>query len=73
LIALAAPERATQSSFDVAGGEPMLDEMLVSVGEGRAAHRLTPCPVCGEDMRPEYGVHSRPIGGRCGGCGSTLS
>jgi hypothetical protein len=33
---------------------------------------VTACPVCGEDMEPEYGAHALPIGGRCTGCGTTL-
>ena len=61
------------SLFDVVGGEPTLDELIVGVWEGLAAHRIVACPVCGEEMEPEYGAHARPIGGRCGGCGTTLS
>ena len=30
------------------------------------------CPLCGEEMKPEYGVHARAVGGRCSGCGSTV-
>jgi hypothetical protein len=55
------------------GGEPTLDELLTGVWEGLAAHHPVPCPVCGGDMVPEYGVHARPIGGRCSSCASTLS
>jgi hypothetical protein len=29
--------------------------------------------VCAQEMAPEYGVHARPIGGRCRGCASTLA
>jgi hypothetical protein len=50
----------------------MLDEVLVGVWEGLAAHRVVRCVVCGEDMTPEYGAHARPIGGRCSGCGAAL-
>jgi hypothetical protein len=64
--------RTPPTACDGAGGEPGLDEMLVHLWEGLTAHRLVPCPVCGADMRPQYGVHARPIGGRCGDCGSTL-
>ena len=61
------------SLFDVVGGEPTLDEVIVGVWEGLTAHRVAECPVCREEMAPEYGAHARPIGGRCGGCGSVLS
>jgi hypothetical protein len=57
---------------DGAGGEPTLDETLVGVWEGLIAHRLVACPVCGAEMRPEYGAHALPVGGLCRACGSTL-
>jgi tRNA(Ile2) C34 agmatinyltransferase TiaS len=50
----------------------MLDEVLVGVWEGLTAHRVAQCPVCGGEMEPEYGVHSRPFGGQCKRCGTTL-
>jgi hypothetical protein len=61
------------SLFEALGGGPTLDDVLVGAWEGLTAHRTVECPVCGEEMAPEYGVHSRPIGGRCGDCGSTIS
>ena len=61
------------SLFDVVGGEPTLDEVLAGVWEGLTAHEVVACPICGAQMAPEYGVHALPIGGRCGGCGSTIS
>ena len=60
------------SLFDDVGGEPTLDEMIVGVWEGLTAHGVVECPVCQEEMAPEYGAHARPIGGRCGGCGAVL-
>jgi hypothetical protein len=74
MSAVAAVEgRTSPTLFDGAGGEPGLDETLVRLWEGLTAHRLVACPVCGSDMRPQYGVHALPIGGRCGDCGSTFS
>jgi hypothetical protein len=55
------------------GGGPMLDNLIASLWEGLAAHRAVACPVCASEMRPEYGAHALPIGGRCGACGSTLA
>jgi hypothetical protein len=70
----AAPARpVTTSLSDELGGEPTLDEVLTGVWEGLAAHRTMPCPACGETMRPAYGVHARPIAGRCDGCQASLS
>ena len=60
------------SLFDAVGGEPTLDEMIVGVWEGLTAHRIVECPICQEEMAPEYGAHARPIGGRCSGCGTLL-
>ena len=71
---VASPSRvATPSLLDELGGEPNLDEVLTGVWEGLAAHRTVACPVCGEAMKPAYGAHARPIGGRCDGCRASLS
>jgi len=61
------------SLFDHLGGEPTLDELLVGVWEGLAAHRAQVCPACGGEMEPVYGAHARPLGGRCTSCGSKLA
>lgn len=61
------------SLFDEVGGESTLDELLVGVWEELTAHRVVACPVCAEPMTAEYGVYAGPIGGRCNGCGTTLS
>jgi hypothetical protein len=63
---------ALPSLFDGVGGEPTLDELLVGVWEGLAVHRTMSCPVCGAEMRPDYGAHALPIGGRCAGCDAQL-
>ncbi len=55
------------------GGEPTLDALVAGVWEGLAAHRSVTCPLCGHEMRPDYGAHARPIGGRCQHCGTRLS
>ena len=58
--------------FDGMGETGTLDELIVSVWESLRSHRDVACPVCAERMSPEYGVHARPIAGRCSGCGSTV-
>lgn len=73
MSAVMTAEGAALTLFDGAGGEPALDEVLVHAWEGLIAHRPVGCPVCGADMRPEYGAHPLPVGGRCCGCDSTLS
>ena len=49
-----------------------LDEVIAALWEGLDAHQSVACPVCGAEMKPEYGAHARAIGGRCDGCGSSL-
>ena len=60
------------SLFDGLGGEPTLEDLVSGVWEGLTVHATVTCPVCGDEMRPQYAAHSRPVGGRCNGCGSTL-
>ena len=55
------------------GGEPTLDEMIVSAWEGLTARRVVPCPVCTANMGPDYGVASQVLRGRCTACGCTLN
>ena len=68
LLATGAPDL-----FDGLGGEPTLDQLIASVWEGLAAHAAVRCPVCEGEMRPEYGAHALPLGGRCAQCESTLT
>ena len=69
---LAPFESAPPTLFDLAGGEPMLDEVLVGVWEGLAAHKIVDCLVCGERMVPERGLDAL-LSGRCKSCGTKLS
>lgn len=62
----------TASLFDALDEGGTLDELIVSVWERLGDHRTVECPVCGEDMAPQYGVHARAIGGRCSACESSL-
>ena len=55
-----------------AGREPSLDQLLVSAWDSLAANQSIDCPLCGQPMAPVYGAQAKPIGGRCGGCGTTL-
>lgn len=57
---------------DPASDQVTLDELMTSVWEALRAHQTVPCPVCGEEMRPAYAAHARPVGGSCASCGSTL-
>ena len=49
-----------------------LDELVVALWEGLRSDCSVACPVCGAEMKPEYGAHARAIGGGCSTCGSRL-
>jgi len=62
----------TASLFDTLDEGGTLDDLIASVWMGLRAGRTVACPICGGEMRPQYGVHARAIGGRCSACESTL-
>ena len=66
-------ERGAGSASTDPGGEPTLDGLLSGMWEGLAAHRSVPCPLCGGEVRPDYGEHALPVGGRCRGCEMRLN
>lgn len=51
---------------------PTLDELIVGVWEGLQARHTATCPVCSGRMDARFGSGHRPVGGRCGDCGSAL-
>ena len=64
---------APPSPRDPLREEGTLDELISALWEGLDAHRSVACPICGAEMKPEYGAHARAIGGRCASCRSTLN
>lgn len=60
---------ARKRDGDLSGG-PTLDDAIVGAWEGLAARVVVACLLCGGALRP----HASPdaVGGRCGGCGTTL-
>jgi hypothetical protein len=65
-------QQAHESSVQQGGGLT-LDDLVVGVWEGLAAHRTVACPACGEAMTPRYSAGPAPVGGRCRSCGTTIS
>ena len=55
------------------GNGETLDRLVVGGWERLTTRATTPCLLCGGTVEPTYGVQARPIGGRCGDCGTTLS
>jgi hypothetical protein len=66
-------DQRARGSMVQQGGGPTLDDLVVGVWEGLAAHRTVACLACGEAMTPRYGAGSVPVGGRCRSCGTTLA
>jgi DnaJ-class molecular chaperone len=67
-----APRGGAPSRHDASHHRLTLDDLLVGVWEGLSSHHTVTCPVCSGKMTPRYGSGARPVGGRCGRCGSTL-
>jgi hypothetical protein len=65
--------RGADSASAGPGGEPTLDSLLSGMWEGLAAHRSVTCPLCGGEVRPDYGAHAvqpdDPGAGRTGEAG----
>jgi hypothetical protein len=49
-----------------------LDELISSAWAGLGAEAPVACPVCSATMTPRWSAGAGVVGGRCGGCGSTL-
>jgi hypothetical protein len=71
-VAVAGDQRGHERRGGASGG-PTLDDLVVGVWEGLAAHRSVACLACGEAMTPRYGAGPAPVGGRCQGCGTTIA
>jgi hypothetical protein len=52
---------------------PTLDDLVAGVWEGLLAGAPADCPACGAVMSPRHSAGAGIVGGRCGGCGSSLS
>jgi hypothetical protein len=52
---------------------PTLDDLVAGVWEGLLAGAPADCPACGTVMTARHSAGAGVVGGRCGGCGSTLS
>jgi len=69
--AAVAPDTSTTARAHRQG--PTLDDLVVGVWEGLLAGAPADCPACGTVMGPRHSAGAGVVGGRCGGCGSTLS
>ena len=73
---VAAPESAAGAeTFTTASARrqgPTLDDLVAGAWEGLLAGAPADCLVCGTPLAPRHSAGAGIVGGRCGGCGSTL-
>jgi hypothetical protein len=69
--AAAAPETFNTASARRQG--PTLDDLVAGAWEGLLAGAPADCLVCGTKLAPRHSAGAGIVGGRCGGCGSSLS
>jgi hypothetical protein len=69
--AAAAPEAATTARAHRHG--PTLDDLVAGAWEGLLAGAPADCLVCGTALTPRHSAGAGIVGGRCGGCGTTVS
>jgi hypothetical protein len=68
---VAAPESDTTARAHRHG--PTLDDLVAGAWEGLLAGAPADCPVCGTPLAPRHSAGAGIVGGRCGGCGTTVS
>jgi hypothetical protein len=66
-------DRGAEREGCAPGSGETLDRLVVGGWERLTSRATTQCLLCGGTMEPTYGVQSKPIGGRCRDCGTTLS
>jgi len=49
-----------------------LDDRVSDLWRGLAASTAVSCPLCAAEMEPRWSAGAGVVGGRCGGCGTTL-
>jgi len=67
----AAPETSTTARAHRHG--PTLDDLVAGAWEGLLAGAPADCLVCGTPLTPRHSAGAGIVGGRCGGCGTTVS
>jgi hypothetical protein len=51
---------------------PTLDDLVAGAWEGLLAGAPADCLVCGTPLTPRHSAGAGIVGGRCGGCGSSI-
>ncbi|HEX8105101.1 MAG TPA: hypothetical protein VF533_20950 [Solirubrobacteraceae bacterium] len=69
----AAPAAAAVLDAPVAAAAPRtLEDLIAGAWDDLAAGESTTCPLCATEMAPRWSAGAGVVGGRCGGCGTTL-
>ena len=68
-----APAHVAAGDDALAVATRTLDEAITAVWDGLLAGEAPPCPACGAAMEPRASAGARVVGGRCGGCATTLA
>jgi len=68
-----APVAEPATSASAHGHGPTLDDLVAGAWEGLLAGAPAECLVCGTALTPRHSAGAGIVGGRCGGCGSTVS
>jgi hypothetical protein len=71
--ALSAPAPGTAVDESAHRHGPTLDDLVAGAWEDLLAGAPAACLACGTTMHPRYSAGAGVVGGRCGGCGSSLS
>lgn len=68
-----APAPAAAGDDALAVAASTLDEAITALWGGLLAGEAAPCPACGAAMEPRASAGAGMVGGRCGGCATTLA
>ena len=71
--AVAAPAAEPTPTASARRHGPTLDDLVAGAWEGLLAGAPADCLVCGAPMAPRHSAGAGIVGGRCGGCGTTVS
>ncbi len=71
--AVATPAEETHPTARAHRHGPTLDDLVAGAWEGLLAGAPADCLVCGAPLAPRHSAGAGIVGGRCGGCGTTVS
>ncbi len=71
--AVTAPAPGPEVPGHALAGERTLEDLVLGAWEELAVARTASCPLCTGPLVPRFGAGARPVGARCGGCGTEVS